>query len=70
MRLSSLVFLLCAAAVVALIVIGPLSAGRIAPAGDLLDRVMANRAARIAILVFWAWLGWHVLVARTVDPQL
>jgi hypothetical protein len=31
---------------------------------------MSDRAPRIAILVFWWWLGWHFLVARTVDPPL
>ncbi len=36
--------------------------------GKTLYRVMARRAPRIAIVVFWWWLGWHVLVAQTVDP--
>jgi hypothetical protein len=35
---------------------------RTAPVDKLLDRVMASRAARITILVFWWWLGWHFLV--------
>jgi hypothetical protein len=35
---------------------------RTAPIDKLLDRVMASRAARITILVFWWWLGWHFLV--------
>lgn len=37
---------------------------------EVLDEVMSERATRIAILVFWWWLGWHFLVARTVDPPL
>jgi len=32
---------------------------RVAPFGTLLDRVMASRAVRITILLFWWWLGWH-----------
>ena len=31
----------------------------VAPFGTLLDRVMASRAVRITIVVFWWWLGWH-----------
>lgn len=38
----------------------------LAPAGQMLDEVMAERAARITILVFWWWLGWHFLVDGTV----
>jgi hypothetical protein len=37
-----------------------------APLDKLLDRVMASRAARITILVFWWWLGWHFLVTPPV----
>ena len=42
--------------------------GRIAPVGELLDGVLADRAARVALVVLWWWLGWHFLVAQTVDP--
>ncbi|MGN6126425.1 MAG: DUF6186 family protein [Humibacter sp.] len=35
---------------------------RVAPFGTLLDRVMASRAIRITILMFWWWLGWHFFV--------
>lgn len=42
--------------------------GRVAPLGELLDVVFADRAARVALVVFWWWLGWHFLVAQTVDP--
>jgi hypothetical protein len=38
--------------------------------GEVLDQVFADRAVRITIIVFWWWLGWHFLVARTVDPPL
>ena len=34
----------------------------LAPFTSLLDVVMADRAARFTILLFWWWLGWHFLV--------
>jgi hypothetical protein len=37
---------------------------------EVLEQVFADRAVRITIIVFWWWLGWHFLVARTVDPPL
>jgi hypothetical protein len=43
---------------------------RFATFGELLDRVMTTRAARICILTFWWWIGWHFLVAQTIDPAL
>lgn len=36
---------------------------RLASFGTLLDRVMASRAVRVTILLFWWWLGWHFFVA-------
>ncbi len=33
----------------------------------LFDRVMTSRAARVAIVVLWWWLGWHFLAGQTVD---
>jgi multisubunit Na+/H+ antiporter MnhB subunit len=38
--------------------------------GELLDRIMTTRAARICILMFWWWLGWHFFFAQTVDPPI
>lgn len=34
-----------------------------APASTLLEQVLRARAARITVLVFWWWLGWHFFVA-------
>ncbi|WP_263298970.1 DUF6186 family protein [Leifsonia poae] len=34
----------------------------LAPFASLLDVVMADRAARLTILLFWWWLGWHFLI--------
>ncbi len=35
---------------------------------ELFDRVMGSRTATVAVIVCWWWLGWHFLVAQTVDP--
>lgn len=35
---------------------------------ELFDRMMTARTTRIAVIVCWWWLGWHFLVAQTVDP--
>lgn len=39
---------------------------RLATLGSLLDRVMESRSARLGILMFWWWAGWHFLVGQTV----
>lgn len=39
---------------------------RLTPATRMIDHVMATRSARIGILLFWWWLGWHFLVGQTV----
>jgi hypothetical protein len=52
---------------VALAVAGRRRAFGVAPFGELLDVILADRATRMAIVLFWWWLGWHFLVARTVD---
>jgi hypothetical protein len=36
--------------------------------GAVLDRVLASRPARIVVLLFWLWLGWHFFVGATVTP--
>ena len=33
----------------------------ITPLGDLVDVVRSRTAARFALVVVWAWLGWHLL---------
>jgi hypothetical protein len=42
----------------------------IAPLGAVLERAFVTRPARIVLVLFWWWLGWHFLVARTVDVPL
>jgi hypothetical protein len=55
-------FVLCGLLIVALVVQSLRRPDRIVTLGSLLDRVMADRAARFTILLFWWWLGWHFLV--------
>jgi hypothetical protein len=33
----------------------------------LFDAIMTSRAARVAIIVMWWWIGWHFLAGQTVD---
>jgi hypothetical protein len=59
-------FAACGLLFAALVVVSRRDPLRVAPLGSLLDRVMADRAARFTILLFWWWIGWHFLV---VPPQ-
>ena len=63
-------FLVIGLGVVALAVLGQAKRNQFATFGELLDRVMTTQAARLTILTFWWWLGWHFLVAQTVDPTI
>jgi hypothetical protein len=56
-------YVLCALAALALAVLARLRPATIAPLGRLLDRVFASRAARLVLVVFWFWIGWHFFVA-------
>lgn len=33
----------------------------LAPVSSLVDTIMDDPAARLTLLVFWWWLGWHFL---------
>ncbi|NEM92397.1 DUF6186 family protein [Galbitalea soli] len=68
MTVSTIGFLLEAGAIVLLVILGIRDDEHFATIGDILDRVMATRAARVSILLFWWWLGWHFLVEPTVAP--
>jgi hypothetical protein len=50
--------------VLGLVAVGAVQAVR----AQWLDAVFVDRVARVALVVFWWWLGWHFLVAQTVDP--
>lgn len=60
------VYLLCLVVAVVVELVARRDPDRIAPFGDLLDRVMATRSVRIGMLLFWWWAGWHFLVGQTV----
>ncbi len=40
----------------------------LAPVGSLFDQIMTTRSTRVAIMLFWWWVGWHFLVEQTVSP--
>jgi len=65
--LTIAVFVVFIGFAVALSVAGRRRAFGVAPFGELLDLILADRATRMTIVLFWWWLGWHFLVARTVD---
>ncbi len=49
-----------AVAAVALGALGRRSAGRLVPVRRALGRLRSVGTGRVALLVFWMWLGWHV----------
>lgn len=59
-------YLACIVAAVVIELFARRESDRVAPLGDLMDEVMATRSARIGILLFWWWAGWHFLVGQTV----
>ena len=63
-------YLVCLLAALILVVLSHRRDAPFATLGEVLEEVFADRAVRITIIVFWWWLGWHFLVARTVDPPL
>ena len=56
-------YVVCGLAAIALAVLARLRPTTVAPLGRVLDRVFASRAARLVLLVFWFWIGWHFFVA-------
>jgi hypothetical protein len=61
------VYLVLFAGVLALALIARLRPRVVAPLGVMLERVLTQRPARVVLILFWWWLAWHFLVARTVD---
>ncbi|WEG08976.1 DUF6186 family protein [Microbacterium horticulturae] len=63
--ISAAAFLACAAAVA---VAGWLIGRRYAEASTtaMFDRLMSDRAVRLAVIVIWWWLGWHFLAGQTL----
>ena len=69
MRLVTLgVYLLCGVVALILTLWSHRHPEKLTPPGTLLDTVMESRSARLAVIVFWWWIGWHFLFAQTVDP--
>jgi hypothetical protein len=60
-------YLLDGLAAVGLVIVAKLKSDKVASFGDLLDQVMASRAARVTIMLFWWWLGWLFLVVPPED---
>jgi hypothetical protein len=69
-ELTILGYLTCLGVALVLVVFSHRRNAPFATLSEVLAVVLADRAVRIAIIVFWWWLGWHFLVARTVDPPL
>ncbi|TAM66175.1 MAG: hypothetical protein EPN48_17680 [Microbacteriaceae bacterium] len=61
-------FCVCGVLAILLVLTSRRNPDKTSPLGELLDRVMASRAVRITILVFWWWLGWHFLVTPPLPP--
>lgn len=59
-------YLACIAAAVVTELLARRDRDRLVPLGTLMDQVMATRSARLGILLFWWWAGWHFLVGQTV----
>lgn len=67
MMLSPLVFALSAAA----LLVSALLVRAQDPEASVVamfDAALEDRSVRLAVLMCWWWLGWHFLVAQTVDP--
>ena len=37
---------------------------------EMFERLLADRAVRIAVLVIWWWLGWHFLGGQTTEAPI
>ncbi len=55
-------FIACGVAILVLALTSRREGSRMASFGELLDGVMQDRAARVTIVLFWWWIGWHFLV--------
>ena len=55
-------FLALAASTVGIEAVSHRAGSRLVPLALLLRTVLSRRSARVAILPFWWWVGWHFLV--------
>jgi hypothetical protein len=71
MRIATVVvYLACVLAAIGLMLVSRRSSTAMASVEGLLDVVLADRAVRVTLILFWWWLGWHFLVGQTVDPAI
>jgi hypothetical protein len=59
--LTILGFALLATTAVVLYLAGRAHRFGVAPLGDLTDALRSRTAVRFALVLAWAWLGWHLL---------
>jgi hypothetical protein len=63
--LTITVFVACVAALPALHLTARRSP-RLCELSTLFARLMATRATRVAVVLAWAWIGWHFLVTPPI----
>lgn len=56
-------YLLCGVVALVLVVWSHRRSDELATLSSLVDGVMQSPAARIGLITFWWWLGWHFLFA-------
>jgi len=61
------IYLCCGLAALVLVVWSHRKPDQLTSLGSLVDEIMVSPAARIGLVAFWWWLGWHFLFAQTVD---
>jgi len=59
--LTVLGFALLASAAVVLYLAGRARRLGLAPLGELVDVLRSQTVVRLALVVVWAWVGWHLL---------
>lgn len=62
-------FVACGIAMLVLVITSRRESSRLATFGELLGAVMEDRAARITIVLFWWWIGWHFLVTAPLPAS-
>lgn len=54
-------FLVLAVVAVGLYLLGRARRWGLAPVGDVTDAIRTSKAGRLALVLSWAWVGWHLL---------
>ena len=60
--LTIAIFVACAGALVALGLVARTRPLWVTDLRTLFARLLARRATRVAVVLAWAWIGWHFLV--------